>query len=230
MLFIDKLLNVLPFRTAALVNPFLYRLIVLDFDLWTRTPEALQQAHLSHLECLLRSSRHRRFNIKRVSKMHIVKKLLYALRFGSYSDEMAPHVITAVRVVLISSFSDVAVRSISSYLASSLCQAEEVPLSQHRPRRRATLDPNRSSDSTLARSKTESSEIPLQVFEMLSDLVLERPSYLSKFAAVVNIKWILLFFHPRAESRAAVLALEILARLLIKPGRYAERLNAAGGL
>nr|CDI54599.1 related to WD repeat and FYVE domain-containing protein 3 [Melanopsichium pennsylvanicum 4] len=70
----------------------------------------------------------------------------------------------------------------------------------------------------------------LSIFELFTQMVLERRSHLFRFADAVNIKWLLLFFHPRAERRAAELALLILARLLLHPELgYAQRLSTSGG-
>ncbi len=69
---------------SLLVNPFLYRIIMLDFELWSRTEEELRIKHLEHFALLLRTSRHRRFNAKRIAKMQIVKKFIHAIRSGMY--------------------------------------------------------------------------------------------------------------------------------------------------
>lgn len=45
---------------SLLVNPFLYRVVMLDFQLWSRTSRELQVRHLQHFTSLLRTSRHRR--------------------------------------------------------------------------------------------------------------------------------------------------------------------------
>lgn len=55
-----------PGDTSLLVNPFLYRIVMLDFELWSQTSQALREKHLDHFTLLLRSSRHRR-----VSQCHM---------------------------------------------------------------------------------------------------------------------------------------------------------------
>ncbi|TKY89529.1 hypothetical protein EX895_001314 [Sporisorium graminicola] len=107
---------------SLLVNPFLYRIVMLDFELWSQTDPELQRWHLAHFQALLRTSRHRRFNAKRVAKMQIVKKLVHAIRSDAYTIELAPALTDALRAILASSFSDASVRIITSYLASQLCR------------------------------------------------------------------------------------------------------------
>lgn len=60
---------------AALSNPFLFRLFLLDFRLWTRSEDETQRTHLQHFGTLLRVSRHRRFNIRRSGKMQLARKV-----------------------------------------------------------------------------------------------------------------------------------------------------------
>ncbi len=73
---------------ALLINPFLYRIVMLDFELWSQTSKALQSRHLEHFELVLRTSRHRRFNAKRIAKMQIVKKLVHAVRSDLFNAEL----------------------------------------------------------------------------------------------------------------------------------------------
>jgi hypothetical protein len=231
---------------TALSNPFLFRLFLLDFQLWTRCDDDTQRVHLQHFGTLLRISRHRRFNIRRSGKMQLARKvsdlassapvrtdpwhtqMLYALRANVFSEETLEEAIQALRVVLIASFSEANIRALTTYLASQLCQAVEEARSPA-PQRMSTLDSS-SAGAVRASTGASASSTPLRVFEMLTELVLERPSYLFKLATSVSSKWLLLFFHPHAERRAAVLSLAILSRLLATLPRYAERLNAAGGI
>ncbi|CAO1635423.1 unnamed protein product [Sympodiomycopsis kandeliae] len=222
---------------AALVNPFMYRVIVLDFELWAGTPEDVQCEHLAHLTTLMRTSKHRRFNIKRVVKMQIVKRLLFRLRdLDDATDTMFGHIIEALRTLLIASWSDAALRATTSYLATKLCESTHASQgSKAKPNstRYATLD----AQSALAgKGKTELQNIaadpnrlPLGVFDLVCTLASERPTFLSKLGQSVSIKWLLLFLHPRSDKRAAILSFELLASLLIQDRTYIGRLSSAGG-
>ncbi|GAC92926.1 hypothetical protein PHSY_000485 [Pseudozyma hubeiensis SY62] len=243
---------------SLLINPFLYRIVMLDFELWSQTTRELQRRHLAHFHLLLRSSRHKKFNIKRVAKMQIVKKTIHAIRSGLYPTDCTPALTEAVRATLASSFSETSVRIITSYLASQLCRttaATDIQPSKPtrpKPQRAATLNSHRIA-SNLANTRSLGSERTpeplalttsgassantsqatqqaLDIFELLADMLQERRSHLLRFADAVNVKWFLLFFHPRAERRAAELALSILARLLLLPELgYAQRLSTSGG-
>ncbi|PWN18284.1 beach-domain-containing protein [Microstroma glucosiphilum] len=210
---------------SALVNPIMYRIVLLDFDLWSLTPPAVQTAHLGHFAALLRSSKHRRFNIKRVAKMNILKKFLYALRNKQPDKELMRHILDALRNLLITAWSDVSLRSLTSYLASQLAHRDQAET----PSRRQSGSIKLSNSRPVSMSADITVDLPLQVFETFASLALDRPAFLSKFGQVVNIKWLMLFLHPQAESRAAVLSLELLSRLLIREPAYVERLTTTGG-
>lgn len=244
---------------SLLVNPFLYRIIMLDFELWSRTEEELRIMHLEHFALLLRTSRHRRFNAKRIAKMQIVKKFIHAIRSGMYEGQSTTLVVDALRAVLSLSFTEASVRIVTSYLAAQLCRTTE-PQSQAKveiattsqvrpkPKRAATTDASEAgisgisgpvalpSSSPMRVPEASHSKTPddvgqaLAIFELLSQMLAERRSHLFRFADVVNVKWLLLFFHPRAETKAAELALQILTRLLLHPElEYAQRLSTSGG-
>ncbi|PWN39528.1 beach-domain-containing protein [Ceraceosorus guamensis] len=222
---------------AALSNPFVYRLFMLDFELWSGDDQ-VQQAHLAHFAVLLRTSAHRRFNIKRVAKMQIVRKLLYALRADHISATSLSAAMEALRAALLANFSDASIRAITTYLGSQLCRGLERTSKRGSARGRApTVDSFPPSDSATfgflgCRRTTldDSSATPLMVFELLTDVVLQRPSFLAKMATSVSNKWLLLFFHPKAERRAAVLSLSILEKLFASQPSYKERFNATGGI
>lgn len=249
---------------AALVNPFLYRIILLDFHLWSQTTAQVRLAHLEQFVTLLKTSKHRKFNAKRMAKMQISKKLLQMLQLSDgllddteEAQKIIDKALSALRISLISSFNDGAIRSISTYLTSQLCSSLEggqslsssssgsSSSSQRRhpppppPRRQQTLAEGTTilsiPPSSLSQQQTRQAfslrtETALRIFEMLTDLVLERPAFLLKLGSAVNIKWLLIFFGPSSEKRAASLALDIMTALLVRDKRYVDRLARSGGV
>lgn len=241
---------------AALTNPFLYRIVMLDFSLWAHVDQEVQLAHLDQFDAFLKISKLRRFNSKRVAKMQIARKLLFAIesRRGeadtSARDSLSPTMVTryisTLRNVFISSFNDAAIRAVSSYLAAQLYMAGKsnkkprAPAPRRQKTAMAHLDGL--SGSPLAVFEHDlspelgslhaerSREVAIEVFEMLASLVLERPAFLLKFGSVINIKWLLVFFGPNSDPRAARLSLDIMTTLLAREPRYAERLIRSGGV
>ena len=108
------------------MNTVAYRSIALDFQLWSRTKREIQLVHLEHFATLLDASRHKRFNIKqRMSKMGVVRKLLFVLQTDWYAPDVLPFLLETIRVVSEANFSiDDAIRPIVSYLAANLHEGE----------------------------------------------------------------------------------------------------------
>ena len=104
------------------MNTVAYRAIALDFQLWSRTKREIQLVHLEHFATLLDASRHKRFNAKqRMSKMGVVRKLLFVWQTDWYGLDVQPFLLEAIRVVAEANFSiDDAIRPIVSYLAANL--------------------------------------------------------------------------------------------------------------
>jgi len=78
--------------------------------------------HLDHFVTLLRTSRHKRFNVKqRMAKMEILRKLLFVLQTDWYPPDSIPFVLEALKVTAQSNFTqDAAIKPIVSYLAANL--------------------------------------------------------------------------------------------------------------
>ncbi|KIM59893.1 hypothetical protein SCLCIDRAFT_1217340 [Scleroderma citrinum Foug A] len=127
---------------STVTNTIAYRAIALDFELWSTTSPAIQRAHLEHFSFLLRSSRHRRFNARvRLSKLEIVRKLLFALQSTWYPDETIPHVINAIVISMQGHFpaADV-IKPVISYISAYIVVTEpSVPPS---PRSSGVLNSN----------------------------------------------------------------------------------------
>ena len=115
-------LTILVTSHSTIVNTVAYRAIALDFQLWSRTRQEIQLVHLEHFATLLDTSRHKRFNAKqRMSKMGVVRKLLFVLQTDWYPPNMQPFLLETLKVVAEANFSiDDAIRPLVSYLAANL--------------------------------------------------------------------------------------------------------------
>ncbi|CAO1626366.1 unnamed protein product [Parajaminaea phylloscopi] len=215
---------------AALVNPFLYRVVLLDFDLWASTSVEVQMAHLDHFGTLLRTSKNRRFNVKRIGKMQIIKRLVYRLCQSPVPSGLTAHITEAFEVLLTVFWSEVTLKTLTAYLAKRLCPQDDPRTLRYQkatPRRMVTADAR--FDAHREQDKMGSDKLALQIFDLVTKLALERPPFLAKLAAVTDVKWILLFLHPRTEPQATALALQLLSLMLIRHQAYAEKFAKGGG-
>lgn len=109
-------------RQSTITNMVAYQAIALNFELWSCTKKDIQRVHLDHFVLLLKLSRHKRFNAKqRLSKMNVVRKLLFVLHTEYYASEMVSAVLQTLELNAVSNFSpDHAIKPIISFLAANL--------------------------------------------------------------------------------------------------------------
>jgi hypothetical protein len=110
------------FSQSTIINAIAYRTLALDFSLWSRTPLQIQRVHLTHFTTLLQTSRHRKFNLKqRLSKMGLVRKLLFVLQMDWYGDEAEEWLVDALKCVMGVWFKgEETIKPVVSYLAANL--------------------------------------------------------------------------------------------------------------
>ncbi|KAK4047592.1 beige protein-like 1 [Microbotryomycetes sp. JL221] len=213
-----------------------FRYIILDFSLWADVNVELQQMHLLRLKQLLQLSDCPEFNLRRLTKMHIVRKLLFALRANLIDASLTNEMVDLLMELVKSNFTTDTVRHIATFLTATLCQTIQAPplMTPATPGQGEIdlgyIDPVDNSDNSTgtrfildARLLKYSQQVkaPLRVLAGLHDFLLESDSLgeLQKFARIITTKWILLFLlDRRAPPLAAVYAFRILVRLLQTQG------------
>ncbi|KAG2346496.1 beach-domain-containing protein [Suillus weaverae] len=186
---------------STVVNTIAYRAVALDFELWSKTSADIQRAHLEHFAFLLRASRYRKFTIKmRLSKLGIVRKLLFAIQSAWYPQESISLVVDTLALVAQSSFTaEEAIKPIVSYIAATLTE-ESRSSSSSSPR-------STTSRGDLQRSSTR--DKAEQVLEALVSMM-RIPSLHSKLAGTLpmpRICLLLLGSHPSAHTACQVLGM-----------------------
>ncbi|KAG1898251.1 uncharacterized protein F5891DRAFT_1238965 [Suillus fuscotomentosus] len=176
---------------STVVNTIAYKAVALDFELWSKTSADIQRAHLEHFAFLLRASRYRQFTIKmRLSKLGIVRKLLFAIQSVWYPQESIPLVVNTLVLVAQSSFTaEEVIKPIVSYIAATL--AEESRSSSSSSPRSTTSRRDLLQSST--RDKAE------QVLEGLVSMM-RIPSLYSKLAGTLPMPRICLLLKASVSS------------------------------
>jgi WD40 repeat protein len=224
-------------QQSALLNPFLFRAILLDFKIWSRTRIEVQLAHLEALGVLLRSSKHRRFNSKRVARMQLSRKLLQRLASlqasssdGELTEEqnamLAIELVAMLRSSLVAMFNDVAIRGVTSFIAVHLCTTPTGLYQRQRSVSRAASASDTEQDNDVPTVSVRIDNIAIMVFRMLTELVNERPAFLRKFGSVITARWLRIFVSLTISPRASSLALELMAALVSDDPQYAEQRSA----
>ncbi|KAG2136966.1 uncharacterized protein EDB93DRAFT_1253823 [Suillus bovinus] len=185
---------------STVVNTIAYKAVALDFELWSKTSADIQRAHLEHFAFLLRASRYRQFTIKmRLSKLGIVRKLLFTIQSAWYPQEFIPLVVNTLVLVAQSSFTaEEAIKPIVSYVAATL--SEESRSSSSSPR-------STTSRGDLLRSSTR--DKAEQVLEALVSMM-RIPSLRSRLSSTLpmpRICLLLLGSHPSAHTACQVISI-----------------------
>ncbi|KXN83156.1 hypothetical protein AN958_01769 [Leucoagaricus sp. SymC.cos] len=171
---------------STIVNLTAYRALALDFELWSRTPQEIQNVYFEHFTTLLETSRYKSFNItQKLSKLNLVRKLLFVLQTDWFSAEMTDKLIETLGVICRADFTrDGVIKPLVSYLAANL-HGELVP----------TSSPGSTFshiDSSTSRGKSE------RILQLLINLLSSKQFYV-KFAAALPTTRICLLLvgnHP----------------------------------
>ncbi|RPD65419.1 beach-domain-containing protein [Lentinus tigrinus ALCF2SS1-7] len=203
---------------STIVNTVAYRAIALDFQLWCRTRREIQLVHIEHFATLLDTSRHKRFNIKqRLSKMGVVRKLLFALQTDWYPNDLFPFLLDTLKVVAEANFSiDDAIRPIVSYLAANLHDTSGNGASSPR--------------SIISRIDHQNAQYKAeQVFKMFVS-VLDNPAMFNKFTATLPLTRIcLLLLGDRPSPLVATLVLRMISTALGISTSFSRKFELVSG-
>ncbi|KAI8092541.1 uncharacterized protein BX664DRAFT_260002 [Halteromyces radiatus] len=104
---------------SVISNPYAYRSVILNFEIWKKTSIPVQKAHLDQFILFMETSNKHTFNLKRLLKVHLVKKMLLAFRMNIYAKELIPNVVKALKAVVLSSWTTESIRAIATFLAST---------------------------------------------------------------------------------------------------------------
>ncbi|CAG8446303.1 7064_t:CDS:10 [Dentiscutata erythropus] len=227
-------LNPVNHMDSVIMNPLAYRFLILDFDLWRHSPESVQRAHLHQFSIFIHLSKHHHYNAKRLSKMHVVKKMLVALKTNVYPKELLTDFIDTLKIVVKYNFTTEVIRSIVTFLVSTLNRPslirrgirKESPLKagtttfSHENIYGKTSLKNIVTDVRSLPAETTARHIGVMVMDMLTDIVCDKlnPFYVNRFATTITNKWPLLFFSEDSNPSWVVCAARILARLFHSQG------------
>ncbi|KAF9939088.1 hypothetical protein BGZ65_011543, partial [Modicella reniformis] len=231
---------------SVITNPFAFRHLMLDMDIWKKTDIDVQMLHLEQFKVFLQHSHKSSLNVKRLSIMHVVKKMLVPLRTGNYPAVLLPSFVEAMKIVVFNHFSTDTVRNLATFLVSTLKQTSPNRSMSVSSQRRPDLqfdDPEGSKSSSNVDIVADPKEVLVgptlrhavmgnTIMEVLEQILCERGNveYVHKFALTITNKWTLLYIENPGNSYGAVLAMRILARLLYTQGlAYLAKFKASYG-
>ncbi|KAK9453508.1 hypothetical protein V1511DRAFT_504930 [Dipodascopsis uninucleata] len=191
---------------SLIINPLAYRILLVDYDIWKNADLNTLKAYFDQFAVFGLHSIYHTFNAKRLTRMRTVKRFLQALKAGSFSREALLQFIPAFKLIIITNVSAEVMRSLSLFITYAF--------SKH-----PSSSGKRSIQDIDIVNGISRSEIGLLVLEVFAGILCDPMSTITmkKFARTVTNKWVL-FLLSQDDSRALVLGMKILARLLIIHG------------
>lgn len=209
-------------ENSVINNPLAYRVLLIDTNLWRRSAQPVQELYFRQFVIFATESTNHRFNVKRLTRMRALKKLLEALKSETVSAGILPSYMAAIKILLPSAMSAEMLRSLALFITYAV-NKRSAPLHSRRSTKREAT-PRMSFSSSSTQSEDENAnlsrfEIGVGVLRLYSDFLCRKDdtSYVRKFARTVTNKW-LLYLMSESSPEVVVLATRILARLLVVHG------------
>ena len=209
-------------EASVINNPLAYRVLLIDTYIWRRSSLPAQELYFQQFVVFATKSTHQRFNVKRLTRMRVLKKLLEALKSEAVSAGTLPLYMAAIKVLLPSAMSAEMLRSLALFVTYAV-NKRSAPLQPRRSTKREAT-PRMSFSSSSTHSEDENAnlsrfDIGVEILRLYSDFLCRKDdtNFIRKFAKTVTNKW-LLYLMSETSPEVVVLATRILARLLIVHG------------
>lgn len=219
---------------SVLMNPFAYRSLILDFDIWKLqgdtnvSDKETFKFLLFQFTVFFQESKYSLYNINKLVKMRVIKRFIQALKSDSFGKDMLTVVHSSLLILIKANPSSEIMKSLSLYIIYALNKnkSDSEPPSQEEPLQRecgiCALDVLVSyvCDSSLVSSSLSSASAS-------GNLSLEH--FYKKLAKTISVRWILLLLED-SNRKVIKLALRLLIRMLSisGPKYYTNFMNHSG--
>lgn len=224
---LQKVLSFLGFdfqqpECSIINNPLAYRVLMIDSNVWRSASQEVQELYFKQFLVFGRDSRHHRFNLRRLTRMRVFKRLLEALKSENVtSTAMQMHNLTFA-MLLPSAASAETLRSLALFVTYAVhrghftLQTRKSLRKETRPRNLSTSTSSSNPDVSRGLSHFE---IGVETLRFYTDFLCANDdgSLIKKFAKTVTNKW-LLYLMSESTPEVVVLSTRILARLLVTHG------------
>ncbi|KIX09499.1 uncharacterized protein Z518_00579 [Rhinocladiella mackenziei CBS 650.93] len=208
---------------SVINNPLAYKVLIADSSIWRCGPLPVQQLYFDQFLVFADQSQYKRFNLKRLSRMRVLKRLLEALKAEPVAKAIMPMYMGAFKVLLPRSLSAETLRSLALFITFSV-NKRNAGLQFRKPSRREARQRSSSAGSSHS-GKDEATptlshfEIGVEVLRLYSEFLCRQgdDTMIKKFANTVTNKW-LLYLLSETSPEVVVLSMRILARLLVVHG------------
>ncbi|OAL20637.1 Beige-like protein [Fonsecaea multimorphosa] len=208
---------------SVINNPLAYKVLVADTSLWRCGPLPVQQLYFDQFVVLGEQSEYKRFNLKRLTRMRVLKRLMEALKSEPVMRPIMPQYMAAIKVLLPQTLSAETLRSLALFITFSV-NKRNLGLPARKTIRREARQRSSSAGSSHgpkdeATATLSHFEIGMEVLRLYSEMLCRKDddTLIKKFAKTVTNKW-LLYLLSETSPEVVVLSMRILARLLVVHG------------
>ncbi|ETN40783.1 uncharacterized protein HMPREF1541_05063 [Cyphellophora europaea CBS 101466] len=220
---------------SVINNPMAYKTLLVDCSIWRCGPQAVQELYFEQFQIFAATSIHARFNLKRLARMRVLRRLLEALKSEPVSQTAVQAYMETFRVLLPQAVSAELLRSMALFVTYAVSKRHQ-DLPTRRGTRRSTR-PRQSSNPSPSRHGEEPGtslthfEIGMEVLRLYSDVLCKDSDdfLIKRFAKTVTNKWVL-YLMAETSPEIVVLSMRIMARLMVVHGdAYVKKLKDRSG-
>lgn len=208
---------------SVINNPLAYKVLIVDTSLWRCAPLPVQQLYFDNFLVFAEQSEYKRFNMKRLTRMRVLKRLMEALKSEPVARAIISQYMATIKVLLPQNLSAETLRSLALFVTFSV-NKRNMGLQVRKPTRRDARQRSSSAGSSQgpkdeATSNLSHFEIGMEVLRLYSEMLCRKDddSLIKKFAKTVTNKW-LLYLLSETSPEVVVLSMRILSRLLVVHG------------
>ncbi|KAI1403229.1 beach-domain-containing protein [Hypoxylon fuscum] len=223
---------------SVIINPLAYRILLVDFDGWRKCGPLVQELYYKQFVSFAVNSKYHQYNIRRLHRMRIVKRLLDAVKAEPLSESVLPFFISTIKNLVKCNYNTEVHQSLALFITYALHPpSRSLPRTPKPANRRASQSvpskPLISANGTGGndtRSLTKK-EVGIGLLDMYSQLLCEKGNLtiIRKFAKTVTNKW-LLYLLTENDPETVVYGCKILARLLVTHGTaYTNKFSGRTG-
>ncbi|RMZ83629.1 hypothetical protein DV738_g1137, partial [Chaetothyriales sp. CBS 135597] len=208
---------------SVINNPMAYKALLIDTSIWRCGPLPVQELYFKQFVVFASTSLHSRFNLRRLSRMRVLRRLLEALKSEAVSKTVMAFYTDTFRLLLPTSMSAELLRSLALFITFAVNKRNiTLPTrkgTKREPRPRYASNASSANHPDDPNPSLSHFEIGVEVLRLYSDFLCQShdTGMIKRFAKTVTNKW-LLYLLSETSPEVAVLSMRILSRLLVAHG------------
>lgn len=200
-------------------NPLAYKILLIDNSIWRIHHFETQELYFKQFVVFAKESIHAKFNLKRLGRMRVLKRLLEALKSENVSRNTMPAYSAALSALMPTAMTAEMLRSMALFVTYSVHKRGVTGRLRKSARSRASSGAGSPTPTSSENPSLSQFEIGVEILRLYSDMLCTKGdlSMIKKFARTVTNKW-LLYLLSETSPDVIVLSMRILARLLVIHG------------